>query len=495
MIWCIWFLVKKFYKNTQNLPHLPPGPKGLPFVGNLPFLHLQLQKYFTTLAQTYGPIISLHLGYKLVVIISSPSLASEILKDQDIMFANRDVSIAGKVGFYDGSDILWSPYGPEWRMLRRVCVQELLSGPMLDSTYVLRQNEVRRMVNNLYVRGMSLVNVGEEVFITMISLITNMLCGGGGGNEEENKSLVNGLGLVVKEMIVLLGKPNISDFFPSLTYFDLQGIEKEMKRLVQKFDNIFELMVNERTRKDHEKNNKLRKKDFLQSLLNIRDIGDAKTPLTITQAKALLMDMIVGGTGTTSYTMEFALAEMMNNPQVMERAQQELEVVVGANNMVVESHIHQLPYLKAIMKETLRLHPIAPLLAPRCPSESCIVGGYSIPKGTRVCVNVWANHRDPFIWEDPLKFDPKSFMGSKWDFNGNDFKYFPFGSGRRICVGIELAERMFVLMLASLVHGFEWKVSNDEKLNLEEKFGIGLRKKKPLMAIPTPRIFNQTLYE
>ncbi|XP_047326757.1 flavonoid 3',5'-hydroxylase 1-like [Impatiens glandulifera] len=205
--------------------------------------------------------------------------------------------------------------------------------------------------------------------------------------------------------------------------------------------------------------------------------------------------MIVAGAGPTSHAMEFGLAEMMNNPMVMERAQQELEVVVGANNMVDESHIHQLPYLKAIIKETLRLHPIVPLLAPRCPSKSCIVGGYSIPKGARVCVNVWAIHRDPFIWENPLKFDPERFMGSKWDFNGNDFKYFPFGSGRRICVGIELAERILVLFLASLVHGFEWSVPVGEKLNLEEKFGIGLKKKKPLMAIPTPRIFNKSFYE
>ncbi|XP_047326758.1 cytochrome P450 93A3-like [Impatiens glandulifera] len=294
MIWCIWLLVKKFYKNTPKSPHLPPGPKGLPFVGNLiPFLHLQRQNYFTTLSQTYGPIISLHLGYKLVIIISSPSVASEVLKDQDIIFANRDVSIAGKVGFYDGSDILWSPYGPEWSMLRRVCVQEMLSGPMLDSTYVLRQNEVRRMVKNLYVRGMSQVNVGEEIFMTMISLITNMLCGGRGGNEEENKSLVNGLGLIVNEMILLLGKPNISDFFPSLAYFDFQSIEKQMKRLVQKFENIFELMVNERTREDNEKNNTLHKKDFLQALLNIRDSRDAKTPLTMTHAKTLLMVFIL----------------------------------------------------------------------------------------------------------------------------------------------------------------------------------------------------------
>ncbi|CAK9173161.1 unnamed protein product [Ilex paraguariensis] len=208
-----------------------------------------------------------------------------------------------------------------------------------------------------------------------------------------------------------------------------------------------------------------------------------------------IKDMVVGGTDTTSNTIEFAMAEMMNKPEVMRKVQKELETVVGKDNIVEESHTCNLPYLHAVMKEVLRLHPALPLLVPHCPCETCIVGGYTIPKGARVFVNVWAVHRDPAIWQNPLEFRPERFLDGKWDYSGNDFNYFPFGSGRRICAGTAMAERMFLFSLASLVHSFDWKLPEGDKLDLSEKFGIVLKKRVPLVAIPTPRLSNSGLYE
>lgn len=206
--------------------------------------------------------------------------------------------------------------------------------------------------------------------------------------------------------------------------------------------------------------------------------------------------MVVGGTDTTSNTVEYALAEMMNKPQTLKKVQQELESVVGKHSIVEESHINNLPYLRTVMKEVLRLHPALPLLVPHCPSATCTVSGYTIPKGSRVFVNVWAIHRDPSVWEDPLEFRPERFQDGKWDYSGNDFKYLPFGSGRRICAGTGMAERMFMYSLASLVHSFHWSLpEGEEKVDLTEKFGIVLKKKVPLVAIPTPRLSDSSLYE
>lgn len=202
----------------------------------------------------------------------------------------------------------------------------------------------------------------------------------------------------------------------------------------------------------------------------------------------------MGGTDTTSNTIEFAMAEMMNKPEVMRKAREELEAVVGKDKKVEESHIEKAPYLYAVMKETLRLHPVLPLLVPHSPSESCVVGGYSIPKGARIFVNVWAIHRDPSIWESPLEFHPERFLGGTWDYSGKDFNYFPFGSGRRICAGVAMAERMVMFSLATLLHSFDWKL-REEKLDLSEKFGIVLKKKIPLVAIPAPRFSDAALYE
>nr|XP_011463752.1 PREDICTED: flavonoid 3',5'-hydroxylase-like [Fragaria vesca subsp. vesca] len=205
--------------------------------------------------------------------------------------------------------------------------------------------------------------------------------------------------------------------------------------------------------------------------------------------------MVVGGTYTSSNTVEFAMSEVMNKPEVLQKVQQELDAVVGKNSIAEESHIHKLPYLYAVMKETLRLHPALPLLVPHCPSETCTVGGYTIPKGSRIFVNVWAIHRDPSCWENPLEFDPTRFLDGKWDYSGSDFKYFPFGSGRRICSGVALAERMVMHSLATLLHSFDWKVPQGETLDLSEKFGIVLKKKISLVAIPTPRLSDPALYE
>ena len=191
------------------------------------------------------------------------------------------------------------------------------------------------------------------------------------------------------------------------------------------------------------------------------------------------------------------MAELMIHQKVMKKAQEELIEVVGANNIVEEYHIYKLPYLQAIVKESLRLHPSAPLLLPRCPAQACTVGGYTIPKGAKVFLNAWAMHRDPQLWDNPNEFQPERFLGdaNKLDYSGNNFHYIPFGSGRRICAGLRLGERMLMYVLATFLHMFDWKVPDGEKPDTEEKFGIVLEKSTPLIVIPTPRLNNLELYD
>ncbi|KAL9817191.1 putative cytochrome P450 [Arabidopsis thaliana] len=124
------------------------------------------------------------------------------------------------------------------------------------------------------------------------------------------------------------------------------------------------------------------------------------------------------------------------------------------------------------MKETLRLHPALPLLIPRCPSETTVIGGYTIPNDSKVFINVWAIHRNPNVWENPLECNPDRFLDKGYDFSGNDYSYFPFGSGRRICAGMAMAEKVVLYNLATLLHSFDWRIGEGEKVELEEKFGI-----------------------
>ncbi|GAU48200.1 hypothetical protein TSUD_185370 [Trifolium subterraneum] len=210
-----------FFINSKT-QKLPPGPPGLPFFGNLLSLDPELHTYFADLAQTHGPIFKLRLGSKLGVVLSSPSTAREVLKDHDTVFANRDVPAAGRAATYGGKDIAWSPYGPEWRMLRKVCVIKMLSNTTLDSVYELRRGEVRKTVGSIYNRIGSTVDIGEEVFLTVLNVITNMMWGAT-VEGEERVSLGTAFRETVAGIVQLLGKPNLSDFFPGLARFDLQG--------------------------------------------------------------------------------------------------------------------------------------------------------------------------------------------------------------------------------------------------------------------------------
>ena len=150
---------------------------------------------------------------------------------------------------------------------------------------------------------------------------------------------------------------------------------------------------------------------------------------------------LAAATDTPSTLVEWVMAEILHNPGVMKKVYDELTRVIGATKIVEESDLPKLIYLDAVIKETLRLHPSSPILIPRSPDESCTVAGYFIPKGSIVFINVWVIHRDPKNWTDPLEFKPERFLNSKWDYNGHDLKYFPFGSGRRICQGIPLGEK------------------------------------------------------
>lgn len=484
---------------------LPPGPWGVPLLGNLPSLDPELHTYFAALASKHGPVFSLRLGGKLGVVVSSRDAAREVLRDQDAVFANRDVTVAASVATYGGSDIVWSPNGPTWRMLRKVFARELLSGSTLDSFYGLRRREVRAMVSRVAARASKAmeVDIGRETFVTAMNTMTSMLWGGGAGdNDEDSEVLGEEFKDVIGRVTALMGQPNLSDFFPCLRYFDLQGIEKEIWMFRERFDGIFERVITAREKRRHNSTAGSGGADLLDVILRIEgEGGDGKTPFTRTHLKALLMDMMLAGTDTTSNTVEFVLAEMMNRPETVCAVHSELDESVGRDCIIEESQALKLRYLSAAVKESLRLHPIGPLLVPHCPSGDCTVGGYTVPAGSRVFVNAWAIHRDPEIWEDPQAYKPERFLdvsgacSSRGDFSGNDLGYIPFGSGRRVCPGTAMAERTLLYTLATLLHAFDWRLPDGEtEVDLQEKFGIVLKKKKPLLLVPTQRLPNPELY-
>ena len=209
-----------------------------------------------------------------------------------------------------------------------------------------------------------------------------------------------------------------------------------------------------------------------------------------------MQDTFLGGTHTSSTTIEWLMAELLQHPETMEKACKELEEVVGKDNIVEEFHISKLHYLDAILKETLRLHPAAPLLVPRSPCTTQTISEYTIPKGSRVIFNIWAMQRDPEAWENPLEFQPERFLrdAEKGDYHGNNYNFLPFGSGRKICPGIPLAEKMLLYVVSTLLHSFEWNIPHGTTLDLSEKFGFVTKMQEPLIAIPIAKYSSSDHY-
>lgn len=205
----------------------------------------------------------------------------------------------------------------------------------------------------------------------------------------------------------------------------------------------------------------------------------------------MFQDLIAGGTESSAVTVEWAISELLKKPEIFAKATEELDRVIGRDRWVEENDIANLPYVNSIAKETMRLHPVAPMLVPRLAREDCQLAGYDIPKDTRVLVNVWTIGRDPTLWDNPDEFCPDRFIGKAIDVKGHDFELLPFGAGRRMCPGYPLGIKVIQASLANLLHGFTWKLPGNmakEDLNMEEIFGLSTPKKFPLEAVAQPRL-------
>ena len=195
------------------------------------------------------------------------------------------------------------------------------------------------------------------------------------------------------------------------------------------------------------------------------------------------------GSDTSSTTVDWIMSELLKNPKVMKKAQSEVRRVFHGKEKFDETELDELQYLRSVIKETLRLHPSAPLLLPRESSQSCVIHGYEIPAKTKVIVNAWAIGRDPAYWSEADKFIPERFLDNSVDYKGSNFEFIPFGAGRRICPGLAFGMASVELILARVLFHFDWKLPDDgkpEDLDMTEVFGISVGRKTDLYLVPIP---------
>ncbi|ESQ51635.1 hypothetical protein EUTSA_v10016531mg [Eutrema salsugineum] len=469
---------------------LPPGPPRLPIIGNIHLVGENPHRSFANLSKTYGQIMSLKLGCLNTVVISSPEAAREVLRKHDqILSCRKSTNSIRSINHHEISVAWLPPSTPLWRLLRKLSVTQLFSPQRIEATKDLRIKAVQELVSFISESSNreEPVDISRVSFITVLNMISNILFSVDLGSYYDSKKSVNDFQDTVIGVREAIGKPDAANYFPFLGFLDLQGNKKTIKVCSERLFRVFRGFIDAKIKEKSSQNNVLNN-DLLDALLDFTQGDEAE--LDVNVIEHFLLDLFTAGTDTNSSTVEWAMAELLRNPKSMEKTQTEIDSVIGQNGNVQESDISKLPYLQAVVKETFRLHPPNPLLLPREAEADVEVLGFMVLKETQVLVNVWAIGRDPSVWENPTEFQPERFLENQIDVRGRDYEFTPFGAGRRICPGLNLAMKTVPLIVASLLYFFHWKLPNGvvpEDLDMDETFGLTLHKTNPLHAVPVKK--------
>jgi cytochrome P450 len=475
---------------------LPPGPTPLPLIGNILDMGGVLHHTLARLARRHGPVMTLKQGLTTtVVVVSSSDMAREALTKEDRRLAARPIRDATRALGWSDRSVGWLPSSdPLWRTFRRVMATHIFSPRSLQDTHGLRERTVRDLVSYLRGRSGQEVAVGRVLLSSTLNLTSNILFSAD-TVDMEGRSPERLLETLDEAIDPLMWKPNVSDIFPLLAPLDLQGRRRmaaaQLRKLFSFLEGVVDRRLAEAAAAASGSKVDRHNSDFLDVLLDLMSTGE----MARGDAVALMFDILIAGGDPMATTVEWALAELLHNPTAMSKVRAEMaEASFGCSGeqAIEEGDLMRLPYLQAVVKETQRLHPVSPLTLPhKATEDGVVIGGYVIPKGSTVIVNLSAVMRDPDVWERPEEFVPERFIGGdgKVDMKGRkeQFEYIPFGGGRRQCPGMALSERVVPLVLASLLQAFEWHLPDgmtSDEMDMNEMFVSANIRAVPLKAVP-----------
>ncbi|KAA3481907.1 cytochrome P450 81E8-like [Gossypium australe] len=436
------FAITKFL-NRARCKHLnlPPSPPTLPILGHLHLLKEPFNRSLFALSQKHSPIFSLRLGSRLAIVVSSPSVVEECLIKNDVIFANRPYFWVGKYIGYDYTTLGSSPYGDHWRNLRRICKLEIFSANRLNSSSIIRRDEIKNLLRKLYHSSSEDNFVKVELKPLLSKLAFNITMRMIAGKQHKPQAVkLHGL---LQELLKLGISPNVGDFFPFLQWADFFGYKKKVVKLTREIDRLLQCLVDEHRRN---KDGFEKEDTMISHLLRLQE-SEAEY-YTDEIIKGIVQDMLLGGTNTVN-----GPSHLLHNLNTLQKSKSELDFHIRHGRLLDETDLPRLRYLQNIISETLRLNPAVPLLVPHVSSDRCNLLGYNIPKGTMLL-----NGR------------------------AEGYKMMPFGLGRRACPGMDLGQRVVGLALGSLIQCFEWKRVSSKKIDMAEGRGLNLPKAKPLEA-------------
>ncbi|CAB4266257.1 unnamed protein product [Prunus armeniaca] len=488
LLFVIFLFLKNYLQKFSK--RLPPSPAlSFPIIGHLYLFKKPLHRTLAKLSNKYGPVAYFQFGSRSVIVVSSPSAAEECFTKNDIVFANRPKLLAGKHLGYNYTSLTWASYGSHWRNLRRITSLELLSSNRLQMFNSIRVDEVSSLVCRLF-RGskgggeFQSLDMKSTFFELTLNVMMRMIAGKRYHGEhvadlEEAKRFEE----IMVESFRLSGATNIGDFVPALNFLGVSGLEKKLVVLQRKRDKFMQDLIEEHRKKQSGSASEQRSKTMVEVLLSLQ--GNEPEYYTDEIIRGIMQVMLAAGTETSSGTMEWALSLLLNNPEALVKAQSEIDIHIGQSRLIEESDLAKLPHLHGIINETLRMYPAGPLLVPHESSEDCTVGGFDVPRGTMLLVNIWAIQNNPKLWSQPEQFRPERFLNVQGERDG--FLLLPFGTGRRGCPGEGLASRILGLALGSLIQCFDWERIGEEMVDMSEGPGLTMPKAHPLLAKCRPR--------
>ncbi|KAL6846258.1 hypothetical protein ACP4OV_023706 [Aristida adscensionis] len=469
-----------------------PGPVGLPLIGNFLYfvgpLRRDPHRGLARFAEAYGPVASFRPGKaRDVVVVSSPGAAREALAVHDVALAARPVLDGARALAHGAGSVFFLPSSSAlWRRHRATVGAHLSSGRGLGAARPARDRAARRLAEHLRAcacsGGGAAVAVGEPVLATVLNGVSGALF----SREVVDIRALDGT-QVFKDIMVELtaesARPNISDAFPCLAPLDLFGCRRSFSRSFAKLYKFLDEEFVEPRLASGESHG-----DMLDAIL----AQYAKSQITRSEITKFLADMFISGSDTSTVTVQWAMAELLRHPEKMSKVRAELAASLGSKDFVEDGDLDKLPYLQAVVKEALRLHPAVPLLPREVVAGGVSLGGFPVPIGACVAINLWAIGRDRDAWPRPEEFMPERFLGDRAaaaaGFRGSpDFAYKPFGAGRRVCPGMDLAARFVPHLLASVLHRIEWRLPGGmrpEDVDLTEHHRTTLDLRTPLRAVP-----------
>ncbi|KAK9678281.1 hypothetical protein RND81_11G200800 [Saponaria officinalis] len=485
---------------SKKTSRLPPGPTNVPIISTIQFLRKSGTDFEATIrsySAKFGPIITLPVGLNPVIFISSSSLAHEALIHKGAVFADRPKPLpTAKILTSNQHNISSAGYGPKWRTFRRNLISEIIHPTKSKEFSHARKWVLETLLSRFRASSVSDVRgvkVMDHFRFAMFCLLVNMCFG-----EKLDESEIREIETIQFRLLTSFIRFRILDRWPKLTWILLRSRWNELYEMKKKQNDLLVPLIRKRkeflTQGDVnvDQSSKL-VTSYVDTLLTMEvfDDDNTKRKLNEDEIVSACSEFLNAGTDTTSTALEWIMANLVRYPDIQTKLFREIKEVVGDDKVEIEENdLSKMSYLKAVVLEGLRRHPPGHFVLPHAVTQEIELGGYTIPKNAAINFTVAQMGLDPEVWEDPMEFRPERFMLGQEEFDitgSHEIKMMPFGAGRRICPGYNLAMLHLEYYVANLVWNYEWTAADGYEVDFSEKLEFTVVMKHPLHAIISPR--------